>query len=52
MKLNTAEVLYRSFVEGLNMLRDYKAPHANRPTPPRKHYPARSRIRLFKGHRK
>lgn len=32
--------------------RDYRAPHANRATPPRKHYPRVGRKRrLFKGHR-
>lgn len=37
--LNTAQQLVMKIVEGGNSLRDYKAPHAYRGTPPRKHFP-------------
>lgn len=30
---------------------DYKAPHALRATPPRRHFKRIGRFRLFKGHR-
>lgn len=51
-KLTTAQLLLFSFFRqdgGGNI--DYKAPHAYRPTPPRKHSPRVGRTKLFKGHR-
>ncbi|KQI68712.1 hypothetical protein AN189_07375 [Loktanella sp. 3ANDIMAR09] len=65
--LNDAQRLILDIVDGGNSLRDYKAPHANRGTPARKHITRASRHavafdddgnvtrisrpRLFKGHR-
>lgn len=40
--MKTLEIVGDSIV----IVNDYKAPHANRPTPPRKHWPRK------KGHRK
>lgn len=34
------------------LIPNYKAPHANKPTPTRRHYPRSTRpFKLFKGHR-
>lgn len=49
--LNPAQRLYQSFF-GAPVTDGYKAPHANRPAPPRVHWPRKTRARrLFKGHR-
>ena len=64
--LNQAQTLIMSFVEGADTLRDYKAPHAYRGTPPRLRRARKPTVwlrnrktgepiaklrRLFKGHR-
>lgn len=40
---NQAEALYRNWCENADFTRSYKAPHANRPTPPRPHHSRFSR---------
>lgn len=51
MKLNAAQKLILEICDGGNSHRDYKAPHAYRPTPPRPKTGGPKRKKLFKGHR-
>ncbi len=50
MKLRTAQIFYLNLCHNANLGRDYRAPHANRGTPPRPHYSTKpARKGLLKG---
>lgn len=52
MKPNIAQQFYLDLAANANFLKDYKAPHANRPTPEKRHWPRKHLpFKLFKGHR-